>query len=509
MEATAHAQSSARGKLRTGKGNGKQPSAARLKKITGIPQRVSVMSRCCPIVLRHPDSWAYLKKPMVLPKHHGAAAEWQAFQAKKAAERLAIADSERAIEPPAVRPTVMEQTKLQVVPRPAVRTTGTVVSRSVGLPRRAELLRRLSLLPDNTLEQLLRDAVMDSQFPPATSADDHQPGPTVPALRRTRPVEHELPPPAAAAPKRRRTCVPASQKGILLGFCGADHDAGVLLSPEGQLWAVNPASTREVRKKAVEWCEREIERQSVAIAASRSSSWDTYEPVNFEPVRKHALTQMDATQRTSTAVPALVSPRYVYKFVPTKGKWVDGDGNPRNPFPDMLFTERGVSVLCTMVRSESRVRQRKVVKKDGQSNGRMKVNLTTRRGQQALSSYHEWRHVVTTPLADESGMPMAARTVRARLASLHASPYQVRVSPVLVGAKALMHYAENTHDITRAQGLLRNSGKDAATALEFLTARTVSSNLYASTAGTFVLPEAVPVQDAASHRRDTIVGNDL
>ena len=293
-----------------------------------------------------------------------------------------------------------------------------------------------------------------------------------------------------------------AKKGILLGFCDADHQAGLLLSPEG---AVDPTSTQECPKKAVSWCKDEIQRQSVAIAASQSSSWDTYEPGNFEPVREHALPQMDGTERTSTAAPPVVS----YRFVPTEGQWADGDGKPRDPFPDMLFTERGVSVLCTMVRTESRERQRKAVRQDGQSNGRMTVVPSTRRGQQARSTYHVWRHVVVTPLADESGicMPMAARTVRARLASLHASPYKVRVSPVLVGAKALMQHVEDAHDKTRAQALLRNAGKGAATTPEFEGARTLGSHIYASTAGTFVLPDAVDVPDAA--RRHSIVGNEL
>ena len=315
-------------------------------------------------------------------------------------------------------------------------------------------------------------------------------------------VESQPPTTGLPAPKRRRgalQCV-AARKGVLLGYCDAGRQAGLLLSPAG---AINQASTQECRKTDVQWCEGEIERQRVAIAASQSSGWHAYEPGNFEPVREHALTRMEGTQRSSTAVPVLVATRYVYRFVPTEGKWLDENGKPRNPFRGTLFTERGVSVLCTMVRSESRVRQRRVVKQDGQPNGRLKVVNATRRGQQATSSYHEWRHVVATPLADESGMPLAARMVRARLASLQASPYQVRVSPVLVGAKALNDYVEQTHDKTRAQALLRHAGKGAACAPEFKGASEVGSHVYASTAGTFV-----PLAQGAA-RRETIVGNDL
>ena len=432
---------------------------------------LSTRSRCCQAHLRHPDSFGHLAEPGASRLKRAPAWIIAWGHRMLAEQRAAYADS--------VDSSLLEDGGEDVAPEDTeTQRAAEAASKAAAVERSARHARRATAAH--------RTAA--GQRPRAARARGALGGVAAPTT-------------GLPAPKRRRgvlQCV-AARKGVLLGYCDADRQAGLLLSPAG---AIHHASTQECRKTDVEWCEGEIERQRVAIAASQSSCWHAYEPGNFEPVREHALTRMEGTQRSSTAVPVLVATRYVYRFVPTEGKWLDENGKPRNPFRGTLFTERGVSVLCTMVRSQSHMRQRRVVKQDGQPNGRKKVVPITRRGQQATSSYHEWRHVVATPLADESGMPLAARAVRVRLASLQASPYQVRVSPVLVGAKALNDYVEQTHDKTRAQALLRHAGKGAARAPEFKGASEVGSHVYASTAGTFV-PLARPA------RRETIVGNDM
>ena len=339
-------------------------------------------------------------------------------------------------------------------------------------------------------------ALTQAQFDEAAAKLDH--GPAVPAAREYGPRGGLKKAPAAASVRTATARLGTAAKGIVLGFQDDDQRTALVLSPNGTV-ALTPAEG--CRKKAVTWCQKHCD------PAAATATWDTYAPADFEPMRDHCLTRMDGTQRTSIAVPVLVSTRYVYRFVPARGEWRDGDGNLRNPFPGMLFSERGVSVLCTMVRSESRVQQRRVRTQDAEGGDEGWT----------LSSYNQWRHVVVTPLGDESDMPVAARTVRARLASLQASPYQVRVSPMLAGATALVRYLEEEHDPSRAQALLRHDRKTERDALECAGARAVSACTHASTAGTFVAAaqkrsaESFQGTDsaAATGKRQTMVGDEF
>jgi hypothetical protein len=292
----------------------------------------------------------------------------------------------------------------------------------------------------------------------------------------------------------------------MLGFQDDDQRTALVLSPNGTA-ALTPAEG--CRKKAVTWCQKHCD--PAAVWRRQSPDYVAYTPADFEPVRDAALASAPDgrelehfSAKTSFAVPVLVSTRYVYRFVPTT-KWVGEDGKPRNPLKDKLLSERGVSVFCSMVRTELRTLKRKVVTQEGEANGRLKdVNLVTRLGQQTLAYYHEFRHVVLTPLVDEPTLPPAARAVRAQLASLRASPYQVRVSRALTGASALVRFLEKEHDASRALALLHHDRKDERAAPDFARAREISARMYASTAGAFVQIDA-----AATGKRETMVGDEF